>query len=151
MTQRVIRIVFAALLALPVVDCHHGTVGPFDISAVRRVSVSVTPPQLLVGGVTQAIAILTDAQGDTVTGLAPVWSSLTPSVLSVTAAGAVSGLQAGIGTVRATAGSVTGDAQVVVRNPSAGSITFSRDTGTIALPGGATQLIATVRDSTGNP
>jgi hypothetical protein len=139
------------LLILLAAGCHHGTVGPIDVSAVRRVSVSVTPPQLVVGGVTQATAILTDAQGDTVTGLAPVWSSLTPSVVSVTATGAVTGLQAGIGTVRAAAGAVTGDAQVVVRNPSAGSITFSRDTATIALPGGSMQLIATVRDSSGKP
>ena len=145
------RLARAALVALLAAACHHGTVGPPDISAVRRVSVSVTPPQLLVGAVTQATAILTDAQGDTVTGIAPVWSSLTPSVLGVTATGAVTGLQAGIGTVRATAGAVTGDAQVVVRNPSAGSITFSRDTATIAIPGGSTQLIATVRDSSGRP
>ena len=72
-------------------------------------------------------------------------------MLGVTSTGEVTGLQAGIGTVRATAGAVTGDAQIVVRNPSAGSITFSRDTATIAIPGGATQLIATVRDSSGNP
>jgi hypothetical protein len=145
------RITRAALLAVLAADCQSGSVGPIDITAVRRVSVSVTPPQLLVGGMTQATAILTDALGDTVTGLAPVWSSLTPSVVSVTATGAITGLQAGVGTVRATAGVVAGDAQVVVRNPSAGSITFSRDTATIAIPGGATQLIATVRDSSGKP
>jgi hypothetical protein len=147
----VTRIACAALLTALAADCHNKPAGPIDITAVKRVSVSVTPPQLVVGGVTQAIAILTDAQGDTVTGLAPVWSSLTPSVLSVTATGAITGLQAGIGTVRATAGVVAGDAQVVVRNPTAGSITFSRDTATIAVPGGSTQLIATVRDSGGRP
>ncbi len=149
-SARAALVAATALFALSAAACHHGTDAPGDGSAVSKVSVSVAPPQLIVGGVTQATAVLIDANGDTVLGHAPVWSSLSPAVVSITATGVVTGLQAGIGTVRATAGLATGDAQIVVKNPSAGSITFSRDTATIALPGGATQLIATVRDSTGN-
>jgi len=137
----------AALAALLAVACHRGTDGPGDNTAVNKVSVSMSAPQLLVGGETQATAILVDAQGDTITGRVPVWSSLTPAVVSVTATGVVTGLQAGLGAVRAASGTATGDAQIVVKNPSAGSITFSRDTATIAIPGGSTQLIATVLDS----
>jgi hypothetical protein len=140
----------AGLAALLLAACHRAADGPAENAVVHKVSVSVSASQVLVGGVTQATAILLDAQGDTITGRAPVWSSLTPAVVSVTATGAVTGLQAGTGTVRASAGTATGDAQVVVINPSAGSVTFSRDTATIAIPGGSTQLIATVRDTSGN-
>jgi hypothetical protein len=140
----------AALIGLFAAACHHGTEPPGDGSAISKVTVSVAPPQLIVGGVTQATAVLIDANGDTVVGRTPVWSSLSPAVVSITATGVVTGLQAGIGTVRATAGLATGDAQIVVKNPAAGSITFSRDTATLVLPGGSTQLIATVRDSSGN-
>jgi hypothetical protein len=143
------RAACAALAAVVAVGCHHGADGPGDNSAVNKVTVTVPATQLVVGSETQATAVLLDSQGDTITDRAPVWSSLTPTVVSITATGIVTGLQAGIGTVRATSGAASGDVQIVVRNPSAGSITFSRDTATIALPGGATQLIATVRDSTG--
>lgn len=142
------RAASAGLLALLAAACHHAD-GPGDASAVTKVSVSIPAPQILVGGVTQAVAILLDAQGDTVVDRAAVWSSLTPAVVSVTPAGVVTGLQAGIGTVRATSGLATGDAQVVVKNPSAGSVTLSRDAVTIAIPGGSTQLIATARDTSG--
>ena len=146
-TERLRRGACAALAALLAAACHRGTDGPGDNTAVNKVSVSLSAQQLLVGGETQATAILLDAQGDTLTGRVPVWSSLTPAVVSVTSTGVVTGLQAGLGSVRATAGTATGDAQIVVKNPRAGSITFSRDTATIAIPGGSTQLIATVLDS----
>ncbi len=149
-SKRARSVVRNALLALFAAACHRGTEPPGDGSAISKVNVSVAPPQLVVGGVTQATAVLINASGDTVTGLTPAWSSLSPSVVSITTAGVVTGLQAGIGTVRATAGLATGDAQIVVKNPTAGSVTFSRDTATLALPGGSTQLIATVRDSSGN-
>jgi hypothetical protein len=142
------RAALAALTALSAVACRHAD-GPGDSSAVTKVSVSIPAPQIVVGGATQAVAILLDAQGDTIVDRSAVWSSLTPSVVSVTPVGVVTGLQAGIGTVRATSGTATGDAQIVVKNPSAGSITLSRDAATIAIPSGSTQLIATARDTSG--
>jgi len=143
------RAAVVALGALLAVACHHGTDGPGDKTAVSKVNVTVPAPQLTVGGVMQARAVLLDALGDTVIDRTPLWSSLTPSVLGVSATGVVTALQAGIGTVRATSGTATGDVQILVKNPSAGSITFSKDTATIALPGGSTQLIVTVRDTRG--
>ncbi len=138
-----------ALGALLAVACQHGTDGPGDTTAVSRVNVTLAAAQLTVGGVMQASAVLLDAHGDTIIDRSPLWSSLTPSVLSVSATGVVTALQAGIGTVRASSGTVTGDAQILVRNPSAGSIRFSKDLVAIALPGGSTQLIVTVRDTSG--
>ena len=116
---------------------------------MTTVNVSIRTPQLVVGDATVASAVLLDAQGDTITDRTPGWSSLTPTVASVTASGVVTGLQAGLATVRATSGAATGDVQVLVKNPTAATVTLSRDTATLALPGGSTQLIATARDTAG--
>ncbi len=112
-------------------------------------NVTIRSPQLVVGDATIASAILLNAAGDTITDRAPGWSSLTPAVASVTASGVVTGLQAGLATVRATSGAATGDVQVLVKNPTAGTVTLSRDTATLVLPGGSMQLIATARDTAG--
>jgi uncharacterized protein YjdB len=137
----------AALGALLGVACHHTPDGPGDGSAVTTVNVSIRAAQLVVGDATIASAILLNAQGDTITDRTARWSSLTPAVASVTSSGVVTGLQAGLATVRATSGLATGDVQVLVKNPSAGTVTLSRDTATLVLPGGSTQLIATARDT----
>jgi Bacterial Ig-like domain (group 2) len=152
-TQRLTRIaarVPVALLAASIAAaCHREADGPGDGSAAQLVNVSFAAPQLLVGGVTQASATVLDAKGDTIAGPATVWSSLTPAVASITPAGVITGLEAGTATVRASSGNAFGEAQIVVKNPTAGSITFSRDTATITVPSGSTQLIATVRDTSG--
>jgi hypothetical protein len=146
-TDRLRPAAYAALGALLAVACHHTTDGPGDGSAVSTVNVSVRAPQIVVGNATLASAILLNSAGDTITDRLPGWSSLTPTVVSVTSAGVVTGLQAGLGTIRATSGVATGVVQVVVRNPTAATVTLSRDTATIALPGGSAQLIATARDT----
>jgi hypothetical protein len=148
--RRAAGAVWFSLVTIAAAACHHGGDGPASGAAVNKVNVTVSAPQLFVGAAAQATAVLLDAQGDTITDRAPVWSSLSPTVVSVTPAGVVTGLQAGIGTVRATSGSAIGVAQIVVTNPTAGVITLARDTATITVPGGSTQLIATVRDTSGN-
>ena len=150
--KRVKRTAGAALVAVALLGgaCHHDGDGPGAATPVNKVNVSVSAPQLVVGAVTQATAVLLDAQGDTITDRAPVWSSLSPTIVSVTTSGVVTGLQAGLGTVRAASGSANGVVQILVKNPVAGVITLSRDTATITVPSGSTQLIATVRDSSGN-
>ncbi|MGH7653075.1 MAG: Ig-like domain-containing protein [Gemmatimonadaceae bacterium] len=116
---------------------------------MTTVNVSILAPQLVVGDSSIASAILLDAHGDTVTDRSPGWSSLTPMVASVSSLGVVIGLQAGLATVRATSGAATGDVQVLVKNPTAATVTLARDTATLVLPGGSTQLIATARDTAG--
>src|SRR6185437_11700800 len=148
-TDRLRLAACAALATLLAVACHRAPDGPGDGSAVSTVNVSVRASQIVVGNVTIASAILLNAQGDTITDRLPGWTSLTPTVVSVDATGTVTGLQAGLGTIRASSGSATGIVQVVVRNPAAATVTFSRDTATIALPGGSMQLIATARDTAG--
>jgi len=133
--------------ALLAVACHRAPDGPGDGSAVSTVNVTIRAPQLVVGNATVALAILLNADGDTITDRLPGWSSLTPTVVSVTASGVVTGLQAGLGTIRAASGVAFGVVQVVVRNPSAATVTLARDTATLALPGGSAQLLATARDT----
>ncbi|MFI5311032.1 MAG: Ig domain-containing protein [Gemmatimonadales bacterium] len=137
------------LLAVLVVVAACGGVTTPDSSPVKSIAVTLSAYQIVVGSTSQGQAAMFDAQGVPVTDRPPTWSSLTPTVVSVTSAGVITGLQAGLGVVRATAGSVTGDAQVVVTNPRAASITLSRDTATVFVPSGSVQLIPTVKDSGG--
>ena len=122
---------------------------PIVESPVKSVTVALGSPQITVGSTTQATATLLDAQGLAVTDRQPLWSSLTPSVVSVSATGLVTGLQAGAATVRATSGAVSGDIAIVVLNPVAASITLSVVSDTLFVPRGAIQVIAAVKDASG--
>jgi hypothetical protein len=126
-----------------------GKEGPSEVSPVKTITVTLTP-QILVGATAQATAVLVDADGVPVIDRRPTWTSLTPAVVSVSPTGVVTGLQAGGAAVRASSGAASGDAPIVVTNPRASSITFSRDTATVFIPNGAVQVIATVKDETGN-
>lgn len=127
-----------------------GMDGPPDASPVRSITVTLTVYQITVGAKSQGIAAMFDAQGVPVMDRTPTWTSLSPNVASVSAGGLITGLQAGLATVRATSGNVSGEAQVLITNPRAGSITLSRDTATVFIPSGSVQLIAVVKDSGGN-
>lgn len=122
---------------------------PVRTDPVKAITVSVSATPIEVGATAQATAVMTDATGATVTGRFPIWSSATPTVARVDQSGLVTALQAGVAIVRATSGIVSGDGQVVVVNPKAASLTISRDTATLFLPGGSVQLLATVRDVRG--
>lgn len=124
---------------------------PTGASPVRTVVVTVETPQIQVGGTTHAAAQVRDADGHVLPGEALAWTSLTPAVLGVSPTGEVTGLQAGIGTVRATSGAASGTATVTVKNPLAGAIRLSRDTATLFVPGGSLQTVAAVTDERGQP
>src|SRR5262245_4179538 len=88
--------------------------GPPDGSPVRAVWVTVAQPQILVGATTQATAKLIDADGNEVIDRVPFWLSTTPNIVSVSETGAIIGLQAGTGQIRALSGSVFANATVSV-------------------------------------
>ncbi|HVZ48893.1 MAG TPA: Ig-like domain-containing protein, partial [Gemmatimonadaceae bacterium] len=114
-------------------------------------SLAVTTPSILVGGTTSVVATLLDREGKVIEDRTPVWSSLTPAVVSVTQDGVVTGLQSGTGQVRASSGHVSADATVTVTNPTAAAIQLARDTASLFLPGGTVQAIAAVTDAAGHP
>ncbi len=126
-----------------------GADGPGAASPVRTINVNVTPPSIVVGGSARAAASLLDAQGNALLDRTPVWTSLTPAVATVSQTGGIVGLQAGTATVRATDGTVKGDAIVTVHNSVATSVVLSRDTATVSIPNGAVQLIVIAKDVNG--
>lgn len=138
------------LAVVLVVAACGGMDGPVDSSPVRSIALTLSAYQIQVGSTTQGQAAMFDAQGAPVTDRAPTWTSLSPGVVSVNPSGVITGLQAGVGSVRASSGTATGDAQVLVTNPRAGSITLSRDTATVFVPNGSVQLISVVMDADGN-
>ena len=81
---------------------------------VASVTVSPATAQLQIGSTVQLSAVLTDAAGATLTGRTVSWSSSTPAVASVSAAGLVTGLAAGQVTITATSEGKSGTATVTV-------------------------------------
>jgi hypothetical protein len=125
--------------------------GPTDPNAVRGIVVTVASPQIQVGSTTVATARLLDGGGNEVRDKVAAWLSLTPTIVNVTDAGVITGLQPGVGSVRASSGAVASDVVVLVYNPPASSVRLARDTATLALPGGSVQAIASAFDAVGSP
>jgi uncharacterized protein YjdB len=94
---------------------------------VRDVAVNATNTSLLVGGTTQLTAVVTGTDGNVIPDAQVAWSSVTPAILSVSASGIATALQAGQGTGRATSGGHSGDLAITVRNPPVATIAFDRD------------------------
>jgi hypothetical protein len=143
------RVARKVALALALAAGCRGGDGPTDGSPVKGVLLTVSQPQILVGTTTQVTAKLVDAEGNEVRDRVPFFASLTPAVVGVSATGEVTGLQPGSGQVRASSGSISSIATIIVRNPVATSIQLSRDSATLAMPGGTFQLIAAVTDELG--
>ena len=80
-----------------------GQKGSADISStvpVSTVTVALSSPTLVVGQITQASAVLADANGNTLTGRMVSWTSSSPSVASVSSNGVVTAV--GVGTASIT-------------------------------------------------
>jgi len=78
---------------------------------------SPSPMLVAVGGAAQLTARVLDASTTPVTGATPAFQSSDPSTASVSAAGLVSGLRAGVVTISATFGGVTGTAKATIVSP----------------------------------
>lgn len=138
------------LLLIAAAACR-GTERPTEASPVARVDIRVAQSEIYVGATTRVSATLRDGDGNVIADRNPVWTSLTPNILSVTQQGEVTGLQSGVGQVRAASGRALSEASITVIRQVATSITLARDTATLLLPGGSVQAIAAVTDSAGNP
>ncbi len=68
---------------------------------LRSMEIAAPRSELSVGESVQASVVVRDSLGAVVTGLSPVWSSLTPTVVSVSDEGVVRALSPGGGSVRA--------------------------------------------------
>ncbi len=79
-------------------------------------SVTVTPSSSTIGvGTTvQLTATVKDASGNTLTGQTVTWSSSAPAIATVSSTGLVSGVAGGTATIKATDGTISGQASVTV-------------------------------------
>jgi hypothetical protein len=85
---------------------------------VASAAVSLTRSSIAVGDTTRAKAVLKDATGNVLTGQTVSWTSSSPSIATVTAAGLITAVAAGTTNIVATSGSIKGTATLTVTSTS---------------------------------
>lgn len=120
------------------------------VSAISVATVAVAPPTSSIGeGATvELTATAKDANGATLAGRAPTWSTSDAGVARVNASGVVTGASAGTATVTATIEGKTGTASITVTRRPVASVTLSPSDPTVTA-GGTVQLAAAVKDAQG--
>ena len=114
---------------------------------VTTVQVEPATVQLVVGSRQRVSArALNDAGAPVATAVA--WTSETPAVVSVSADGEVAALTPGVGSIRATVGSASATAAVVVTPVPVARVAITPATGSIVV-GATQQLAATATDAAG--
>jgi hypothetical protein len=95
-----------------------GLTGASTLSVVVVGSVEIlgeAEQHVTVGSTRQFVAVVRDTAGAVLSGVAVSWSVLDPSLASITNTGLVTGLATGGTWVRATAGGVFGEVELIVR------------------------------------
>ena len=118
-------------------------------AAVATVSVTLASPSLSVGQSTQAQAIARDATGNVLTGRTVSWSSLNPSIATVSSSGLVMAVAGGSATIRATVETKIGDATATVTSVAVYTVGVSLPTQTMT-PGQTIQATAVPKDASNN-
>lgn len=136
-----------ALGLLTVMSCN-GNEGPKPL-VVKDLTLTAALASITVGGTTTVTATAVGTDGNVIAGAPVSWSSVTPSVLSISGTGIVTGLQQGQGTVRGVSGGKTADLAIEVKNPRVASLAFDRDSAVLTLPGGTLTLVPLAKDSAG--
>ena len=119
-------------------------------ATVASVVVTPTPVTDTIGQRTQFAASVRDSAGNVLTGRTVTWSSTSTGVATINSTGNATAVAAGSTTIRATAGGVTGSAQMTVNAPPpvVTTVTVSPSSVTLNIQG-TTQLAATVKDQYG--
>ena len=107
--------------------------------------------ELRPGRVMQAEVRVLTPEREEVEGARVSWRSLTPNTVQVDTAGRLLGIAPGAGRVRVSAGALSAELSLTVRNPPARTITLDASTLRLSLPTGTRQLVAIARDSVGEP
>lgn len=141
-----LRRVCAAALLIAAAGCAGDSAGPEPVATVTVTPATIT---IFTGTTSQLAATAQGTTGAALTGRTITWNSSNPAVASVSASGLVSGVAAG-GPVSITATSEGqwGSAQVMVLAPVA-TLTVAPAAVTLA-PGATSQLVATLKDASGN-
>lgn len=124
----------------------HNDQGP---STIKELTVTAAASSIVVGATTSVTATVVGIDGSILPGSHVVWTSTTPTILSVSDAGIATGLQPGAGTVRATFAGKTADASIQVTNPPIASLAFDRDSAVLTLPGGSLTLVPLAKAASG--
>ena len=119
------------------------TVVPIPVSTVQLTPTTAT---LLTGQSTTFAAIARAANGNELRGRTISWASGAPAILTVSAAGVVTGVSAGTALVLATIDGVSGSATVTVRRPTVVSVLIT-PTSPEVITGDNLQLTAIARDA----
>jgi WD40 repeat protein len=125
-----------------------GGTTPPPPAAVASVSVTPASASVVVGGTQSLVAGARDAAGNALTGRAVTWSSGTPAVATVSAAGVVTAVAAGSATITATVEGITGTATITVTPVPVASVSVTPVSVSIS-PGFTQQMAATPRDAGG--
>ncbi|MGH7532559.1 MAG: Ig-like domain-containing protein, partial [Gemmatimonadales bacterium] len=128
-------------------DTSHLTVQLVPVSVV---TLSPTSATVLIGGTRSFTAAATDSAGHPLTGRTFTWLSNDTTKATASAAGVVTGRAAGLDTISASTGGKTGIAVVTVTAVPVASVTVLPGVDTLYI-GQHAQLLATPRDSAGNP
>lgn len=88
--------------------------GSSPLLTLTTVSV-VCPDTIMVGQTAQCIHYAYDENNNLISGTTASWSTSTPSLISVTSSGSITGLAVGNAVVQATSGGVTGSRNVYVK------------------------------------
>jgi chitinase len=116
---------------------------------VSSVAVSVASATLPIGGNTQAVATLKDANNNVLSGRSIVWSSSNTTVATVNAGGVVSALAAGTSSIVATSEGKSGSATATVTLVPVATVSVTLASPTLAI-GATTQATATPKDANNN-
>jgi len=115
---------------------------------VSTMTVSPPTPTVVIGTTTILTAIPRDANGVVLTGRGVTWSSGTPAIATVSAAGAVTGISTGTVTITATSEGKSGTALVTVVPVPVATVAVSPLSANVFV--GATQtLVAITKDANG--
>ena len=118
--------------------------------AVQTVTVGPQPEQCPRRGKRRKrTAALKDAVGNPLTDRSVTWTSLDPTIATVSSTGVVTGIRAGAVIIRATSEGQTGDGTITVVPPPVATVTSSLGSTSLA-PGQTTQATAVARDASGN-
>ena len=129
---------------------------PPPTPTTSSVVVTLDSLSMVIGHTSQANAVAKDAQGNVLSGKTATWSSLNPSIATVSSSGVVTAKAAGPASIQATIDNVNGSAALVVNAPpppppapTTASVVVTLDSASVSV-GHTTQAHAVAKDSKGN-
>jgi uncharacterized protein YjdB len=145
------RFVTAPLIgfsSIAIASCARDTAGPHN-EVVANVIVEPAAASLAIGSTLPLQATVLDSEGHALSERTVHWTVEDPSILTVSAAGLVTGVRSGTTLIAASAGGFSAMAEVVVMPAGAASLRIRPDNLGL-LPGQSAQLTAETTDGVGN-